>query len=168
MMIHKTTLFVNNNQWLKRLDTQIIELANENSLKVPKVVKLTNKNHQYKTLGTSVINDPTRSWSLISRKHKLNTSFFKRGWGKGVFIGDSCEGGGSLPGRINFIVKDNHIGSVVSLILQNRHTDRQRTCYLYKSYFIYFQHLNYLVLVKWWRKSPKKNLTGQIRAQRNR
>ena len=40
------------NQWLKRLDSQLHELTNKNSIEVPKVVKPTNK----KTLGTSVIN----------------------------------------------------------------------------------------------------------------
>ena len=45
-------------QLLKRLDTQLHESANQNSLKVPKVDKSTNKKTWLKTLGTSVINSP--------------------------------------------------------------------------------------------------------------
>ena len=42
MMIHKIR-FVDNNKWLKRLDTQLNELINLNSIKVPKVGKPMNK-----------------------------------------------------------------------------------------------------------------------------
>ena len=42
MMIHKIR-FVDNNKWLKRLDTQLNELINLNSIEVPKVDKPTNK-----------------------------------------------------------------------------------------------------------------------------
>ena len=34
---------LNCNYWLKRLDTQLNKPTNQNSVKVPKVVKLTNK-----------------------------------------------------------------------------------------------------------------------------
>ena len=43
------------NYWQKRLDTQLNESTNQNSLRVPKVVKPTNKKRYYKTLETSVI-----------------------------------------------------------------------------------------------------------------
>ena len=45
MMIHKITPSVDYNQLLKRSDsdTQLYEAANQNSVKVPKVVKPTNK-----------------------------------------------------------------------------------------------------------------------------
>ena len=43
MMIHKIILSVDYNYRLKRLDTQLNELTNQNLLKVPKVVKQTNK-----------------------------------------------------------------------------------------------------------------------------
>ncbi len=48
---------VDYNKWLKYLDTQLNELTNKNSIKIPKVfnVKPTNKK---KTLGTSVMNSP--------------------------------------------------------------------------------------------------------------
>ena len=43
MVIHKINPSVDDNKWLKRLDTQFNETNNQNSLKVPKVVKLMNK-----------------------------------------------------------------------------------------------------------------------------
>ena len=43
MMIQKLTPSVDYNQLLKRLDTQLNEPTNQNSIKVPKVGKLTNK-----------------------------------------------------------------------------------------------------------------------------
>ena len=42
MMIHIITLSVENNSWLKRLDTKLIDSINQNS-EVPKVVKPTKK-----------------------------------------------------------------------------------------------------------------------------
>ena len=56
MIIHKIASSVDYNYWLKRLDTQLNESTNQNSLKVPKVEKPTNKKTLLKTLGTSVIN----------------------------------------------------------------------------------------------------------------
>ncbi len=55
MMIHKITPSVENNYGLKRLDTQLNEPTNQNSIKVPKVVKPTNKKILLETLGTSVV-----------------------------------------------------------------------------------------------------------------
>ena len=43
MMIHKITPYVDYNLWLKRLDTQLNESADQNSLKVLKVAKQTKK-----------------------------------------------------------------------------------------------------------------------------
>ena len=43
MMIHKITPSVDHNQWLKRLDTPLNEPTNQNSIKVPKIDKPTNK-----------------------------------------------------------------------------------------------------------------------------
>ena len=40
---NKITLSVDYNYWLKRLNTQLNELTKQNSVKVPKVVKPTNK-----------------------------------------------------------------------------------------------------------------------------
>ena len=66
------------NSWLKRLDTQLIEPINQNSIKVHKEVKQTNKKNSlpcikdqlmtsyYKILGTSVINSPMSPPSLIN------------------------------------------------------------------------------------------------------
>ena len=45
MMIHKVTPSVDKKEWLNYLDTQLNELTNKNSMKVPKVVKPTNKKH---------------------------------------------------------------------------------------------------------------------------
>ncbi len=41
MIIHKTTIYIDYNEWLKRLDTQFNEQTNQNSVKVPIVVKKT-------------------------------------------------------------------------------------------------------------------------------
>ena len=43
MMIHKVNPSVNYNYRIKRLDTQLNELTNQNSMKVTKVVKPMNK-----------------------------------------------------------------------------------------------------------------------------
>ena len=64
-------------QWLKRLDTQLNEPTNQNSIKVPKVVKLTNKKHYYKTLGASdVINSPLSPLSLDTNIKKEERRHF--------------------------------------------------------------------------------------------
>ena len=60
MMIHKISSSVDCNQWLKRLATQLNEPANQNTIKVPQVVKPTKK----KTLGTSGIKSPMFSLSI--------------------------------------------------------------------------------------------------------
>ena len=65
MVTHKIISSVDYNYWLKHLDTQPNELTIQNSLKVPKVVKATNKKTLSKTLGTSVMNIPL-SPSLLS------------------------------------------------------------------------------------------------------
>ena len=64
MMINKIPTTVYNYYWLKRLDTQLNESTNQNSLNVSKVVKPLNKKTQLKTLGTSVINNPLSSFFL--------------------------------------------------------------------------------------------------------
>ena len=46
---------VDYNQWLKRLNTQLNELTNKNSMKVPKVVSQQIKKRYYKTLVASVL-----------------------------------------------------------------------------------------------------------------
>ena len=43
MMKHKITHSVDYNYWLKRLDTQLNKPTNQNLIRVPKVVKPTNK-----------------------------------------------------------------------------------------------------------------------------
>ena len=64
MMIHKIIPTVDYNLWLKRLDIQLNEPTNQNSLKVPKVVKSTNKKMCYKTFETREINNPMSPPSL--------------------------------------------------------------------------------------------------------
>ena len=49
MIIYKITLSVDYNYWLKRLNTQLIEPTNHNSIKAPKVVEPSNR----KTLSLS-------------------------------------------------------------------------------------------------------------------
>ena len=44
MITHKITPSVDYNKWLKRLNTQLNKPTNQNLIKVPKVVKPTNKN----------------------------------------------------------------------------------------------------------------------------
>ena len=59
MITYKITPSVDYNFWLKRLDAQLNEPTNQKLIKVPKVVKPTNKKTNYnKTLGTSVTNSP--------------------------------------------------------------------------------------------------------------
>ena len=43
MILHKITPSVDNNSWLKRLNSQLNEPTNHNSIKVPKNVKPTNE-----------------------------------------------------------------------------------------------------------------------------
>ena len=43
MIIHKTIPSVDHKVWLKRLDIQLNKPTNQNSMKVPKVVKPNNK-----------------------------------------------------------------------------------------------------------------------------
>ena len=50
MMIHKNNPFVDYNWWLKRLNTQYNEPTNQNSTKISKVVKPTNKKQNYDKL----------------------------------------------------------------------------------------------------------------------
>ena len=47
----KNTPSVDYNEWLKRLDTQLNEPTNLNSIKVLKVFEPTNKKKPFKTLG---------------------------------------------------------------------------------------------------------------------
>ena len=55
MMINKFTPIVDYNLLIKCLDTQVNEQINYNSIKHNIIVKPTNNQHYYKTLGTSVI-----------------------------------------------------------------------------------------------------------------
>ena len=64
MIIHKITPIVYYIWWLKRKHTQLNEPTNQNSIKVPKVVKPSNKKRLNKTFWTSVINRPLSPPSL--------------------------------------------------------------------------------------------------------
>ena len=75
-MILKITPSVDFNLWLKRLYTQLNEPTNKYTLKVPKVVKPTNKKTLFKTLVTSVINSPMSTLFLII---SLLTIYFIKG-----------------------------------------------------------------------------------------
>ena len=72
--MYPITSSVDYNSRLKRLDTQLNEAANQNSRKVPKVIKLTNKNMLLKSLWTSVINSPMSPLSMITslKLHFIN------------------------------------------------------------------------------------------------
>ena len=58
IIIHKITPPVDYNLWLKCFDTQLNKSANQNSIKVAKVVRPANIKRCCKTLGTRVINSP--------------------------------------------------------------------------------------------------------------
>ena len=51
MMIHKPNPSVDGNQWLNRLDTQLNEQTNQNSIKVPKIIKTINEKKFIKLWG---------------------------------------------------------------------------------------------------------------------
>ena len=72
--MYPITSSVDYNLRLKRLDTQLNEATNQNSRKVPKVIKLTNKNMLLKSLWTSVINSPMSPLSMITslKLHFIN------------------------------------------------------------------------------------------------
>ena len=72
MRIHKIPSLVDYNFWMKHLDTQPNKSTNQNSFKVLKVVKPTNKKTLLKTLGTSVINIPIFLSLLITFLNKKN------------------------------------------------------------------------------------------------
>ena len=61
MMKRKITLYV---EWLKRLDTLLNELTNQNSNKSPKLLSQRIRKRYNKTLRTSVINIPMSPPSL--------------------------------------------------------------------------------------------------------
>ena len=56
-MANKLMDILNDDTKLKRLNTQLNEPTNQNSINVPKVVEPVKKKHN-KTLGTSIINSP--------------------------------------------------------------------------------------------------------------
>ena len=70
-MIHKIYPYVDYNWWLKRMGTQRNEPTNQNSIKIPIVVKPMNRKRYYKTLGNSVIMSPP---SLVFNYMKFNKS----------------------------------------------------------------------------------------------
>ena len=51
MMIHKITLTIDCNKWLKRLNTQFDKPTNQNSLNVPRVGEPTNKKTLFYNFG---------------------------------------------------------------------------------------------------------------------
>ena len=57
-MIHIITPSADYNKWLKRLNTQLNDPTNQNSLKYPKLLSQRIKKRFYQTLWTSVINNP--------------------------------------------------------------------------------------------------------------
>ena len=75
------TSSVDYNYLLKSLDTQPKEPTNQNSIKVPKVVKQRVRKHYYKTLGTSVINvqcplppcSSSQTQSMKNRRYKYSS-----------------------------------------------------------------------------------------------
>ena len=69
MIIQKITPSVDYNQWLKHLDTQLEEPTNQNSIKVPKFQQQIRKCY-YKTLGTSIINNPMSPPFLFFNRSK--------------------------------------------------------------------------------------------------
>ena len=74
MMIHKITPSIDENLWLKSLNIELNEPANQNSLKS---TKSTNKKCYYKTLGTSVLNSPLSFFSLRKCTAGVQRNLFK-------------------------------------------------------------------------------------------
>ena len=66
MMIHKITPSADLKKWLKRLNTQLIEPPNQNSIKSPKLLSQRIRKCYYNALGTSVTNSPMFPPSLKS------------------------------------------------------------------------------------------------------
>ena len=65
MIINKITLSVDYNYGLKRLNTEVNESTNQNSLISPKLLNKRIRKCYYKTLGTSVIKSPMSPSSLF-------------------------------------------------------------------------------------------------------
>ena len=65
---------VDYNKWLKRLDTQLNEQTNKNSIQVSKIVKATHKKCYYKTLGTTVIRAQCSLPSCAERLFSIHTN----------------------------------------------------------------------------------------------
>ena len=93
MIIHNSISFVDYNEWLKRL-----EPINQNSIKVPKLLRQPIRYLYYKTLGTSVKNSPMSPPSLgkIWDKMHLPCSML-------VVVSGRKSGGGVCQGQINVI-----------------------------------------------------------------
>ena len=66
--MYKVTPSVDCNQGLKRLDNQLIETTNQNSMKPPKLLSQRIRKCYYKTLGTSIINISVSPPSLSGSK----------------------------------------------------------------------------------------------------
>ena len=71
MFTHKITPSIDYNYWLKHLDAKLIVTTNQNSIKVPKVVKKKNKKLYYKTLGSCLINGKLSPSFLINYNNNL-------------------------------------------------------------------------------------------------
>ena len=73
-MIHKITPYVNDNQILKVLDTQLNEPTNQNSIKVTKVVQPTNKNQsntQSLIFNTNIKQDDISNGYLLFQEGEI-------------------------------------------------------------------------------------------------
>ncbi len=67
-MIHIINASVDCNQWIKRLDNQVNDRTNQNFIKVPKVVKPTNKKTLLYNLGDYWINQLPVIYSVIIKQ----------------------------------------------------------------------------------------------------
>ncbi len=70
MMIHKITSRLQ--LWVNCGDTQLNKPTNQNSIKVPKVVKPANREHFFETSGTSVINSPSSPSSICNKDNYIH------------------------------------------------------------------------------------------------
>ena len=70
LLIHKIIPSVDQNKWLKRLNTQLNEPTDQNSLQSPKLLGQRIRKHQYKTLETSVIKSPKSPTFLSAAAHR--------------------------------------------------------------------------------------------------
>ena len=94
MMKHKIAPTVDENKWLKRLNSQHNESTNQNSLSPQSLLSKQIREHHFEILGTSVINRLMSPPSLRITKYCCqeevsSISFIKKHWLKSIIFKDN-------------------------------------------------------------------------------